>query len=61
MDSQNDYIFSLEMNVSTLEGLNADQEHRLNKLLVRIQSKKQTIAILRIRVAKLRAILNARG
>ena len=61
MDSQNDYIFSLEMNVSTLEGLNADQEHRLNKLLVRIQSKNQTIANLRNRVAKLRAIINARG
>jgi len=60
IDGQNLTITDLRSQIDSLSGVNAALEHRVNKLLDRVISKNQTIANLRARVAKLRAIINSR-
>lgn len=61
INGQNLTITDLRSQIDSLSGVNSKLEHRVNKLLDRVISKNQTIANLRKRVAKLRAIINSRG
>lgn len=52
-------INNLNLQIDSLSGVDAELEHRINKLLERIESKNQTIISLRNRVQKLHDIIKA--